>query len=162
MPNPPLWSRGALVPRVTVEARIGILRDRLVVEGVEYPVRREGGGWVSLPPIGSQPGGRVRYDAFRDRIRIESPGGTALIAFRWRGTAFSFAGQQYRVGPMAWGHIMISRGDRPVLTGRVTMSGVRLGYVAPELVSIANGLAVGLAYRAVAIWLAMGTAAAAH
>lgn len=143
---------------MALEARIGILKDRLVVEGVEYPVRREGGGWVSVPSIGSRSGGRVRYDALRDRIRIESSAGATVVPFRWRGTNFAFGGQRYRIGPMAWGHVMVSSGERPVATGRVTMSGVRLGYVAPELAPIAHELAVGLAYRAIAIWLAMTSA----
>lgn len=132
------------------------------MEGVEYPIRREGGGWVSVPSVGAWPRGRVRYDALRDRIRIESPGASAVIPFRWRGTAFTFRGQRYRVGPMAWGHVTVSRGDRPVATGRVTLSGVRLGYVAPELEPIARELAVGLAFRAITFWIAMGTAGAAH
>lgn len=141
-------------PSVTLEARIGILRDRLVVEGVEYPLRREGGGWITVPTVGSRPGGRVRYDALRDRIRIEGPAGSAMIPFRLRRTTFSFGGHTYRLGPMAWGHVMVSREERPVMTGRLTTSGVRLGYVAPELQAIADPLVVGLAYRAIAIWIA--------
>lgn len=142
---------------MALEVRIGILKDRLVVEGVECPLRREGGGWVSVPSFGPHPGGRVRYDALRDRIHIDSAAGSAVVPFRWRATTFTFGGQRYRVGPMAWGHIMVSRGDRPVATGRVTLSGVRLGYVAPELDPIAGELAVGLAFRAVALWIAMSS-----
>ena len=147
---------------MALEARIGILKDRLVVEGVEYPIRREGGGWVSVPSPGSVPSGRVRYDALHDRLRIESPAGAADVPFRWRGTTFTFGGQRYRIGPMAWGHVMVSRGDRPMVTGRVTVHGVRLGFVAPELNPIAKELAIGLAFRAIAMWLAMGTAGRAH
>ncbi len=147
---------GVRLGAVTVEARIGILRDRLVVEGVEYPIRHEGGGWVSVASYGSRNRSRVRYDALRDRIRIETSGGALAIPFHWRHTTFEFAGHRYRVGPMAWGHVMVSRDDRPVVTGHVTLSGVRLGYVAPELQPIASELAVGLAYRAIAIWLAFG------
>ncbi len=145
-----------------LEARIGILRDRLVVEGVEYPIRREGGGWVSVPSLGSVPSGRVRYDALHDRIRIESSAGTTLVPFRWRGTNFTFGGERYRIGPMAWGHVMVSRGDRPVATGRVTVHGVRIGFIAPELNPIAKELVIGLAFRAIAMWLAMGTAGRAR
>ena len=147
---------------MTVEARIGILRDRLVVEGVEYPIRHEGGGWVSIPSVGSRAGGRVRYDALRDRIRIEGPQGSTSVSFHWRHTTFEFRGHRYEVGPMAWGHVMISRDDRPMMTGRLTLSGVRLGYVAPEVEPIASELAVGLSFRAIAFWIAMGTASAAH
>jgi hypothetical protein len=142
---------------VVLEAKIGILRDRLVVEGVEYPLRREGEGWVSIPAIGGRPGGRVRYEARHDRVRIEGAQGTALIPFRWKRTLFSFRGQEYRIGPMAWGHVMVSRSDRPMATGRLTSHGVRLGYVAPELEPISHELAVGLAYRAIALWLASST-----
>ena len=139
---------------MVLEAKIGIRRDRLVVEGTEYPLRREGKGWVRVPAVGSRGGGRVRYDTLRDRIRIEAPGGTAVIPFHSRKTRFTFGGRTYRVGPMAWGHVMVSRDNRPVATGRLTLSGVRLGYVAPELEPIADELAVGLAYRAIAIWIA--------
>ncbi len=152
----------AAAAAVALEAKIGILKDRLVVEGAEYPLRREGGGWITVPTVGSRRGGRVRYDALRDRIRIETPSDAALIPFHWRHTTFAFRGHTYRVGPMAWGHVMVSREERPVVTGRVTLSGVRLGYVAPELEPIARELAVGLAYRAISLWLASGTAAAAH
>lgn len=147
---------------VVLEARIGILKDRLVVEGVEYPLRREGGGWVYVPSVAPRLAGRVRYDSLRDRIRIDGPRGPLTISFHWRHTTFDFGGHRYQVGPMAWGHIMVARDNRPIITGRVTLSGVRLGYVAPELEPIASPLAVGLAFRAVAIWVAMGTAAAAH
>lgn len=144
---------------MTLEARIGILRDRLVVEGVEYPLRREGRGWVSTPSMGLRPGGWVRYDALRDRIRIEGPGGSTTITFHRRGTSFDLGARRYRIGPMVWGHIMISRGDRPLITGRVTFSGVRFGYVAAELEPIASELAIGLAFRAIAIWIAVGAPA---
>lgn len=146
---------------VTLEARIGIFRDRLVQDGVEIPVRRERGGWVYVPSLAGQPGGRIRYDHLHDRIRIESAAGSVTIPFRWRHTLFSFAGRQYRVGPMAWGHVMVSQGERPVVTGRLTPTGVRLGYVAPDLAPIANELAMGFACRAVALWLLATTAGGA-
>lgn len=146
---------------VTLEARIGIFRDRLVRDGVECPVRRERGGWISVPSLGGQPGGRIRYDHIHDRIRIESSAGSVTIPFRWRQTRFSFAGRRYHVGPMAWGHIMVSQDDRPVVTGRLTLTGVRLGYVAPDLAPIANELAMGFACRAVALWLLATTAGGA-
>lgn len=117
---------------------------------------------MSLPSATASPRGRVRYEACRDRIRIESPRATTVIPFRRKRTSFTYQGRQYRVGPMAWGHIMVSRDDRPVITGRVTLSGVRLGYVAPELAPIAGALAVGFAVRAFALWAAMGTAGASH
>ena len=152
--------RAVAASSVPLEAKIGILRDRLVVEGEEYPLRREGDGWITVPRIGSRPGGRVRYEALRDRIRVEGPAGSTVVPFHLRHTTFTFRGRTYRFGPMAWGHVMVSRGDQPVLTGRLTMSGVRLGFVAPELGPIADELAVGLAYRAVTIWLLASAAGA--
>jgi hypothetical protein len=156
MPSLPAW------PSVALEAKVGILRDRLVVEGVEYPLRREGAGWITVPSIEGRPGGRVRYEALRDRIRIETPESKVLVPFHWRQTSFTYGGRRYRVGPMVWGHIMVSESDRPAVTGRVTLSGVRLGYVARDLEPIAQELAVGLAYRAITAWLAASTVAAAH
>ena len=145
---------------MALEAKIGILRDRLVVEDAEYPLRREGGGGITVPTVGSRPGGRVRYEALRDRIRIEGPMGALMVPFQWRRTSFRFGGQTYRLGPMAWGHVMVARDDRPVITGRLTMTGVRLGFVAPEVEPIAAELAVGLAYRAVTMWLVASAAGA--
>lgn len=152
------WARASA--RVTLEAKVGIRRDRLVVEGAEYPLRREGGGWITVPAVGPRIGGRVRYDAMRDRIRIEGPSGAATIPFHWRHTRFGFRGRTYRFGPMTWGHIMVSRDVHPVITGRVTLSGVRFGFVADALEPIAHELAVGLAYRAVTLWV-MASAAGA-
>lgn len=146
------------LPAVVLEAKVGFLRDRLVVEGIEYPLRRERGGWISIPGDGKKGGGRVRYDGLRDRILVQGPHGNVEIQFRWRHTNFGWRGRRYRLGPMVWGHVMITEGDQPVATGRLTMSGVRLGYVAPELQPIARELVVGLAHRAVTIWMAVTAA----
>ncbi len=146
---------------MTLEAKVGILKDRIAVGSSEYVLGRDG-GWVTLPKMGVFPGGRVRYDALRDRIHIEGAGGPLEIRFRWRHTQFTWKGRQYVVGPLAWGHVMVSREERPLATGRVTLNGVRLGYVAPELEPIAPPLAIGLAYRAITFWLTVGTAGRAH
>lgn len=154
--------RGHAPSTVPFEAKVGILRDRLVVEGVEYPLRRERGGWIAVPAVGAGLGGRVRYEALRDRIQIEGPAGPTTVPFHWRRATFAFRGQTYRFGPMTWGHVMVLRDDRPILTGRLTLSGVRLGFVAPELEPIAHELAVGLAYRAVTTWIVASAAGASH
>ncbi len=139
---------------MVLEARLGLLHDRLVVDGQEVPLRRERGGWTSIPGDASRRGGRVRYDAVRDRIRIESPQGTVDIRFHWRHTTFAWQRRRYRVGAMLWGHVAITEGERPAATGRLTTSGVRLGYVSPELLPIARELVVGLSRRAIVIWMA--------
>jgi hypothetical protein len=139
---------------VAIEATVGFLTDRLVVDGVEHSLRRERGGWIPVPIDAEGGGGRVRYDGLRDRVIVESPHGRVDIQFRFRRTTFTWSGRQYGVGPMVWGHLMITEGERPAATGRLTLSGVRIGYVAPELRPIASELAVGLAHRAVTIYMA--------
>lgn len=135
---------------VVLEAKVGILKDRLLVDGTEVPLRRERGGWTRvLGPRGSG-GGRVRYDVLRDRIRVEVRRITVDIQFRLRRTTFDWQGRRYRLGPMVLGHVMVTEGDRPAATGRLTLSGARLGYVCAELEPIARELVVGFAYRGVA------------
>ena len=136
--------------RVVIEAKVGLRKDRLSVDGKEVPLHRERGGWTSVPGSRDSGGGRVRYDAIRDRIVLEGSHGRVDIQFRWRHTTFVWRGRNYRLGPMVWGHVMVTEGERPVATGRLTLSGVRLGYVAPELEPIARELVVGLAYRCIA------------
>ena len=148
--------------RVVLEARLGILRDRLFVEAQEVPLRRGSGGWTYVPGDARAGGGRVRYDALRDRIRLEGPHGNVTIQFRWRHTTFAWRGRTYRLGPLVWGHVMVMEGERPAATGRLTLSGVRLGYVSPEIEPIARELVVGLARRAMTIWMAATVAGAAH
>ncbi len=147
---------------MVLEAKLGFLRDRLFVEGKEVPLRRESGGWTYVPGDAPGEGGRVRYDGLRDRIRVESPHGNVDIRFRWRQTSFLWRGRRYRLGPMVWGHVTVFEGDRPAATGRLTLSGIRLGYVSPELEPIARELVIGLARRVMTIWMASSVAGASH
>ena len=139
---------------MTVDFRMGFLRDRLIVGPREYEVQRGRQGWrhVVDPHGGS---GRVRYDSWRDRILIESPVGSLQIRFRWRNTTFLWRGRTYRITPMVWSRITISDGDRPVVEARLTWSGVRLESLSPDFQPIERELAIGLGQRAVALTMAM-------
>jgi hypothetical protein len=139
---------------VTVEVRMGILRDRLVVDRGEYGILRGRGGWRQVvDPQGGR--GRVRYNSWRDRIEIESPAGSLQIRFRWRNTTFSWRGRAYRVTPTGWSRVTIMDGSRPVVEARYTLSGIRLEALDPEFRLIERELAIGFAQRAIAWAMAM-------
>ena len=126
-----------------VEAKIGLLQDRVIVDEREYEVLRGRRGWRAIvDPRG--PAGRVRHDGLRDRISIDSLHGVLEIRFRWRHTAFAWRGRMYRVGSMAWNRLTIWDGDRPALEGKMTWSGLRLEIVSPEFREIERERAVGL------------------
>ena len=52
---------------------------------------------------------------------------------------------------MDFGEISIKEGDRPVVRGHGTVSGVRLLEVAPEIEALERELAYGLALRSLAL-----------
>ena len=131
---------------VTIEFQMGPLRDRLLEGATEYEVPRGRHGWSHVDdPRGGT--GRVRYDGWRDRLFIESPGGSLQIQFRLRNTTFDWAGRTYRITPMIWGHFTILEGDRPVVEYRSTGSGVRQDCVGPDFRPIERELAIGLSQR---------------
>ncbi len=110
---------------MTVEARFGILRDRVLADGREYEIRR---GRHALHLIVNPQGepGRVRYDSWWDRLSIDSPRGSLEIRLRWRDTTFPRRGRMYRVGSTLGSRVRIFEADQQVLDGKETWSGVRL------------------------------------
>jgi hypothetical protein len=131
---------------VTVDARLGVLHDRVVVGGAEFPVRRGRRGWREVvDPAGTS---RVRYDGWRDRIQVESPEGSVRIQFRWRNSTFTWQERTYRIDSGFWGRVRIFDGDREVAGGKVTWGGFRFEFVLPELHPIERELAIGLGLRA--------------
>jgi hypothetical protein len=125
---------------------MGILRDRLTVDGVPYEVHRVRGGWRQIPD--SRRGtGRVRYDAWRDRLLIESKGGNVEIRFHWRHTMFAWRQKDYRIRPRFWGGVTIYRGGQPVAEGRSTWSGLSIDFLDADLALIGRELAIGLTVR---------------
>jgi len=138
---------------MVVEARVGIFRgSRVSAEGVQYEVRRLPGSWYEVDAPVPSGRGRVHYSGWRDVIRIERTDAVLEIRFRLRGTSFSWRGRTYRVGSMLWGRVTIDDQGRPVASGVMTLSGVRLEFVSPELEPIARELAFGLALRTVQMW----------
>jgi hypothetical protein len=131
---------------VAVDARLGLLRDRVVDGDEEFQVRRGRGGWRGVvDPAGT---GRVRYDGWRDRIQIESPAGSLRIQFRWRNTTFTWQGRTYRIGSGFWSRVRIFDGEREVAGGKVTLGGFRFEFVVQELRAVERELAIGLGLRA--------------
>lgn len=136
---------------VAVIAKIGLLERRGKVRtpsGVFEVVREEDSGFTVGGPAAEGPG-RVHYDDDRDVLDIQRPGISVSIVFRpeLEHTTFDFRGHVYEVGTMDFGDISIREGGRSVVKGHVTISGVRLQSVEPELLPIERELAFGLALR---------------
>lgn len=136
---------------VAVVAKIGIREQHGKVRTAEgiVEVRRSPDGWYTVPGSGTEGAGRVKYDDERDVLDIERPGVSLSIRFRGETerTTFEFGGRAYEVATMDFGTILIQAGSHPVVQGHITVSGVRLLSVAPELRSIERELAFGLAVR---------------
>ncbi len=125
---------------MAVIAKIGWIEHR-------GKVRTEAGVFEVDPA--AEGSGRVRYDGDRQIIRIERPGATVDIDFdpEPKRTVFQFQGHAYEVASMDFGDIAIREGGRIAVRGHVTISGVRLVSVSPELLPIERELAFGLALR---------------
>lgn len=146
---------------MSVEARFGLLRDRVFADGREYDVRRGRHGFhLIVDPEGAA--GRVHYDGWRDRLSIESPHGSLEIRFRWRHTTFPWRGRVYRVPSALGSRVRVFEGDRRVLEGKETWSGIRFDVIDPEFRDIARELVVGFGLRAQAFATAVVLAAGAH
>lgn len=131
---------------MTVEAKIGLIHHRVLVDGVELRVQNERGGWHRIE--GTRQASRVRYSGWSDRLWVEGPEGPLEVRFHWRGTRFAWRGRVYHVRASLWNRVLlVEEGGRVAASGRTTWSGVRLQHVAPDLESIAPALALGLALR---------------
>jgi len=140
---------------VTVVAKVGMREQHGKVRTAEgiVEVQRSPDGTYEVPaPADGQPG-RVKYDDEHDVLEIERPGVHLSIQFRGETehTVFEFGGRTYEVATMDFGAISIKDAGRPAVQGHVTVSGVRLLSVAPDLQPIQRELAFGLALRSDAI-----------
>ncbi len=141
-PRRPWRQRGEPTPVIVGR---GIVRaGRVTLDGVSYRVRRwkEGAFLVSAPPP-MRPGW-VRYFEYRDRAVVSAQDENLEIHFHPATTTIGWRGRAYRLASMTQGRIRITEGDREVVRGRVTPSGIRLDRVAPELLPIIRELALFL------------------
>ncbi len=137
---------------MVVVAKVGVLGKKGKVrtpEGI-YEVGPPEDDWHKVTAPAGQESGRVRYTDERDLLEIERPGTTLSIHFRpeLEHTTFELNGHVYQVGTMDFGNISVKEGDRTVVRGHGTLSGVRLLAVAPDLEPLERELAFGLALRA--------------
>ena len=161
IPGAPLSVLRALGDLVVVEARIGLLHHRVLVDGAAASVWSGRGGWNLVEGPAGAPLGRVRYDVWRDRIHIDSPAGLLEIRFRWRNTTFAWRGRRYLIESALLSRIRVMDGLRTAVEGTTTWNGVRLAYVDLELRPIARELALGLAIRTQTWFVSVVAASAA-
>jgi len=134
-----------------IEVRLG-LRNAIRIDAVAYPIVKERNGWHRIDGLANGPR-RVRFELLHDRFRTDSTDGRIVVQFRLRHSGFEWQGARYRIGPMILfrplcrGPVIITRQENPVMTGRLTYTGVRLDYIAGELEPISPELALGLALR---------------
>lgn len=140
---------------MTVVAKIGFRerRGKVRTDAGVFPVERGDAGWFTVAGPAAEGSGRVRYEPNQGILEIERPGLRAVIDFQpeREGTTFTFGGHTYQAGAMNFGTIWIKEAERNVVQGHVTLNGVRLTLVAPEIQPIERELAFGLALRGEAL-----------
>ncbi len=130
--------------RVTVKH--GLLGGgRIWVDHVETEVRREGAGvyFVDAPDVWDR--ARMHYDRFEDHFRIEFEQDAVDVSFHQGEANFAWKDRPYHIASLALGETHIDQAGRPVATGFVTVSGLHLDPVEPELLPLIRPLAWGLA-----------------
>ncbi len=136
---------------MVVVAKVAILEEhgRVRTEEGTFAVRPGDEGWYAVAGKTPDDAGRVRYDAPRGLLEIERPGISVSIQFRpeMEKTIFNLDSHVYEVATMDFGKIDIHEGNRAVVRGHVTVSGVRLVAVESDLKAIERELAFGLALR---------------
>lgn len=147
--------RSRLAGAVTVVAKISLRehRGKVRTDGGVFDVEHAGEGWFAVSGPAAEGAGRVRYEPNQGILEIERPGIRLVVDFQpeMQGTRFTFGGHTYQAGSMDFGTIWIKDGERNVVQGHVTLSGVRLTLVAPEMQPIERELAFGLALRGEAL-----------
>ena len=121
------------------------------VDEVESKVRKDpdGGYAVDAPDVWDR--AWVDYDLVHDGISIELDEATSEVAFHEGEARFSWKERPYHIASMVFGEIHIDQDGRPVATGFVTVTGVHLDPVEPELLPLIRPLAWGLALRSEAM-----------
>lgn len=133
---------------VTVEVKHRLWGDgRIRVEGVRTKVRRDTGGWYVVEGVHPGEAARVLYREMQDLVVISWPGTNLRIPFHQGEGRFEWEERPYRVASMIEGVLRIDQEGRRVADGHVTVSGIHLQTVAPELLPLIRPLAWGLTLR---------------
>ncbi len=137
------WPRAV---RVRVIVKHGLLGGgRIRVDHVETEVRREDVGIyvVDAPDVWDR--AKMRYDRFEDHFRVDLEQETVDVAFHQGEARFTWKDRPYHIASLVGGEVRIDQEGRPVATGVVTVSGLDLEPVEPELLPLIRPLAWGLA-----------------
>ena len=130
--------------RVTVKH--GLLDGgRIRVDYVETEVRREDAGVYAVDAPDVWDRARMHYDHFEDHFRIELEHETVELSFHHGEADFTWKDRPYHIASLVGGEVRIDQEGRPVATGVVTVSGLHLETVEPELLPLIRPLAWGLA-----------------
>ena len=137
-----------LLQVVAVDVRHRVWGDgRIRVDGVRTKVLRDTGGWYVVEGVHAGETARVLYRAMQDLLLICWPDTTLRVAFHRGEGRFERDGRGYRIASMIDGLIRVDQEGRMVAEGHVTVAGVHLETVAPELLPLIRPLAWGLALR---------------
>ncbi len=115
------------------------------VDHVETKVTREKDGTYAVDAPDVWDRARMRYHKFEDRFTIELGADTVEVSFHEGEGTFTWKERTYRIGSLVGGQVRIDQAGRPVARGFVTVSGVHLDPVEPELLPLIRALAFGLA-----------------
>ncbi len=130
---------------MAVVVRRGRLRTGVVVvDGDVYRVRRGKGGWYTVCARTPYDDGRVLFDDPQDHATLQRSDGTVEIQFHLEETVFGWQARAHQLASMEWGQITIDQEGRTVARGHVTVSGIHLETVAPELLPIVREPAFAL------------------
>ncbi len=131
-----------------VAAKHRFLRPSVVTaDATRCRVRKEGSDGYRIEGPNPSDVGRLVYRKWKGEATIERTEGIVSIRFQPQGTDFVWDRRTYHLGDMLDGDIRIREGERLVVEGRVTVSGVRLETRIPDLDPIARELAFVLALR---------------
>ncbi len=124
---------------------------RIWVDRAESAVRKaeDGGYAVDAPDAWDR--AWARYDSIGDRILIDLDEESVEVRFHEGQAHFTWKERPYHIASMISGVVHIDQSGRPVVDGQVTVSGVHLKTVEPELLPLIRPLAWGLALRSEAI-----------
>lgn len=118
------------------------------VDHVETAVRRVRGEVAEVYDVDAPDAwdrARMHYARFEDHFRIELDQETYEVSFHGGEADFTWKERTYHIASMVGGEVHIDQVGRSVATGVVTVEGLDLPTVEPELFPLFRALAWGLA-----------------